>query len=613
MKFNKWGRILVCLLLICALVVNISPIKAEATGAGAALGVIKGASLVSVPVAFWVVAALVAIGVVVDQVNDADFTQYNTLVDNATAFLTDAGTYVKDGMVEMIRVVDETGKAVFYAAGDAMEALRGWLCDSGTVEIYSTSVSVYGCTFTSESPMRVVYFQKLSGSSYYRRAAVYSPTAITASITGYPSGTADINGVVYSWRSVNLGSGYEYDSSMVVGYPSDSSMFEYITAHGYSPCSVSDGLALEAFPTVPIDGTGARQWSEEFTDNGLYVVGTGGSGNNNNNDGKWFWKLMLPLTLADLYAMSQAEHWAAETPAEFDQYETKEELTVSPGQEVEFGQSIELAPIADPDTGSDSDTGNDSDSSGDSSELTWWQRFTQWFLELRADINELPNRFDEHFENVNSSIDEVPSKFESWINGVQTSVDAVAENILGTAAEINAAIQGLPDTFLSHVSVITEAIGAVPQAIVVGLRSVLESLFVPDPEFIPNKVEALKAEYKFLDPMLSTGEDLKLFFQNIGSQPPIIWIDLGAGTGWYPMGGKVKFVDLTWYAQYKPIMDPIIGGSIWLWLAWRMFKAIPGMLSGDSGTVGMPTVAPDITFNTARLPAGRSRRKKDGD
>ncbi len=252
------------------------------------------------------------------------------------------------------------------------------------------------------------------------------------------------------------------------------------------------------------------------------------------------------------------------------------------------GEGIVLDPDTETGTDTDPEPEPDPDTGGDSAELTWWQRFTQWFQELRDSINELPNRFDEHFENLNENIDEVPNKFESWIRNVQTSVDSVAESILGTADEINAAIQGLPDNFLSHVSVIMDAIGAVPQAVVAGLRSALEALFVPDPDFIPNKVAALQAQYTFLEPMQQTGEDLKLFFQNIGSQPPIIWIDLGAGTGWYPMGGKVKFIDLTWYSQYKPTVDPIIGGFIWLWAAWRLLHAAPGIISGAAGVVGSP-------------------------
>lgn len=108
-------------------------------------------------------------------------------------------------------------------------------------------------------------------------------------------------------------------------------------------------LALGNVLSAPIDGTSARQWSEEFANGGLRVVG-GGAGNNN-TDGKWFWPLAFGLTLAELIAMSQAEQWTAETPQEFDDYTTEEELTVTPAPEIDGYPQIEVAPAPNPDTG----------------------------------------------------------------------------------------------------------------------------------------------------------------------------------------------------------------------------------------------------------------------
>ena len=125
-------RLLVCLILVCCFLVNSSPIKAEAVGLE---GLIAGAGVVSVPVGLWIAAGLIALGVTVDWATDPEYNSFDALVYNATTALTDAGAYVQDGMVEMIRVVDETGKAVYYAAGDALESLRGWLFDSETLTV----------------------------------------------------------------------------------------------------------------------------------------------------------------------------------------------------------------------------------------------------------------------------------------------------------------------------------------------------------------------------------------------------------------------------------------------------------------------------------------------
>ena len=562
MNSKRIGRIMICLLLVCALVVNISPIKAEASVTGT---VIASAAAVSVPVAVWAAAALIAIGVTVDWATDPNYNSYDALVDNVSTFLTNTGTYVKDGMIDMYRVVDETGKAVFYAAGDAMEAVRGWLFSNSVIYAnpnYGLPVSGFtlpaGTAFNSPGVnsstsyvasadcQLVLYYNVGDLKSNGRLPIQYFINFLSPHEFTVNGESASFNTGLSCYSKFYTASfSYLPDSSELSAYLSNLSGYHNITGFytgtsttdtlfvmGLSAIDntsmyLADGLTLGQVSTVPIDGTGAREWSEEYTNNGLYIVGTGGSGNNNPNNGKWFWPLAFGLTAAELYAMSQADQWAAETPAEFDQYETKEEFAVSPGTEVEFGQSIVLSPSIDSETGGVAG-GEVADSA------TWFQK-------------------------------------------------------------------------------VIEGITGLPQKIANAFKTLLQELFVPDAEFISNKVEALKAEYKFLDPILSTGEDLKLFFQNIGSQPPIIWIDLGAGTGWHPMGGKVKFIDLTWYAQYKPTVDPIVGGFIWLWLAWRFFKAVPDLLAGGSGTVGAPTIAPDIAFNPARLPAGRSRRKKDGE
>ena len=625
MNFKRIGRMAICLLLVCVLLFNIVSIEARATGIVETI--IAGVSTVNVPVAIAIGATLIALGVCAG----SDSASFNNVVSSAESWLGTQVGYVQDGFVKMVRVVDESGEATYYAACDLFESLRGWLFDSGTITDANAKFITSGTylhagnsvSISSTGPVFLFYGYNTYNGTVGCHAVSQSPievSGISAGTTVF-STTTSTTASGYYWSTFASGalsaSDYTYpvisfSSTRTGGYK----MYEDIAKSlSFSPSTSSD-LQLGQISTVPIDGTSAKAWANEYASKGFYVLQGGGSGQDPDDgaEGNNNWKWMLPLslvTLLDLYAMSQADQWTGKTPAEFDEYTTSEEFDVTTQPDIDGYPAIEITPVVDPapDTGGDSVT----DPDGDSAELTWWQRFTKWFQELRTSINELPNRFDEHFENVNNNIEEVPSKFEAWINGVQTSVDAVAESILGTADEINAAIQGLPDTFLSHASMIMEAIGAVPQAILSGLQSALESLFVPDPDFIPNKVAALQAQYSFLEPMQQTGEDLKLFFQNIGSQPPIIWIDLGAGTGWYPMGGKVKFIDLTWYSQYKPTADFIVGGSIWLWLAWRMFKAIPGIISGDSGSVGAPVVAPDISFNTARLPAGRSRRKKDGE
>jgi hypothetical protein len=258
--------------------------------------------------------------------------------------------------------------------------------------------------------------------------------------------------------------------------------------------------------------------------------------------------------------MSQADQWTGSTPPEFGDYTTEEELTVTPAPEFDGYQAIEIAPAPntnpDPGTGTNPDpgTGSDPDAGGESAESTWWQRLYQWLLEIKTSIIELP------------------SKFGDWFAQIITSIQAI------------------------------------PSAIMNGLQS----LFVPDPDYFAGKVEALKAKFPIVSNVQELGNSMKGFFLSLGSKAPIIYIDLGASQ-WHPIGGRVKFIDLTWYSQYKPTMDTILGGFLWLWTGWRLLHAAPGIISGTAGTWGEPTSINDLTFMSyqPRLPSGNKRKKED--
>ena len=580
MNFKRIGRMAICLLLVCVLLFNIVSIEARATGIVETI--IAGVSTVNVPVAIAIGATLIALGVCAG----SDSASFNNVVSSAESWLGTQVGYVQDGFVKMVRVVDEAGEATYYAACDLFEGLRGWLFDDGVVinnTVASTSPAglTYG-SWTFDEPVRNLewYSYELQTNGRYRVYYYNVFVCLTPDeqyFTGSKASSSVTTGDLRYYLVFESTNGY-YDASKLddvaaqyagVAYlpnnPSIQSVWDgYASVSGFTSTALD--LELGQISTVPIDGTSAKAWANEYASKGLYVLQGGGSGQDPDDgaEGNNNWKWMLPLslvTLLDLYAMSQADQWTGKTPTEFDEYTTSEEFDVTPQPDIDGYPAIEITPVVDPDTGGN--TGGNTGADVDTDYTTWFQKVVTTL------------------ENVWEAITNIP---DAIVNGINTMLG----NVL-------------------------EAITNIPDAIVNGIKTILQELFVPDPDFIPNKVAALQAQYSFLEPMQQTGEDLKLFFQNIGSQPPIIWIDLGAGTGWYPMGGKVKFIDLTWYSQYKPTADFIVGGSIWLWLAWRMFKAIPGIISGDSGSVGAPVVAPDISFNTARLPAGRSRRKKDGE
>lgn len=573
MKFKRISRILVCLLLICCLTFHAMIPRAEASSIGAAATIVKASTVTCNP---YIIAGatLIALGVYAG----VDSGAFETVANNCVSALEAAGTWIKDGAMELLRTEDADGNASYYVDSGLMEDVRSWAIDSSTVtEAMNYTATVGGGSyplFWSEIPFCMVTFTCTERDTYfigtfttqpgtiyngYEYGQKYSSTTIQANSYGCPCngyyfrvsyGSGSIPG--YAADYLYLGDfSYEQLSRYVYGNSSWSGAARFIANEIGLSFKSSAGVSLGSFPLSSIDltdGTSARQWSEDYTDRGLKVYG-GGSGNNN-NDGKWFWPLALTLTAAELYAMSQADQWAAQTPAEFDDYTEVEELEIVSRPEVDFAQGVELAPVTFPDTGGDSgsDTGNESGNQTD---------YTSWFERIIQGIEELPSKFESWITDCKTAIEELPSKFADWFNNIAEKLERIWEQI--------------------------QKVG---ETIVEGIQNVISSLFTPSPDYFTNKVEALKAKHHNIEKFTQLGNDFKLFFTGLGSKPPIIWIDLGAATGSYLWGGKQIFLDLTWYSQYKSKMDFILGAIIWLWLAWRVFLSVPGIINGASGVWG---------------------------
>ena len=128
-------------------------------------------------------------------------------------------------------------------------------------------------------------------------------------------------------------------------------------------------------------------------------------------------------------------------------------------------------------------------------------------------------------------------------------------------------------------------IQAIPTAESIGqaVGNVIKSIFVPDADFITEKWNDIRSRFEFADSITATGEVLVDILDGLDPEPPVIYIDLGAAEGSYNIGGEVPFVDLRWYARYKPTMDLIISAFLWLAFVWRLILKLPGIISGMPG------------------------------
>ena len=244
-----------------------------------------------------------------------------------------------------------------------------------------------------------------------------------------------------------------------------------------------------------------------------------------------------------------------------------------------------VAPDLDPEPEPEPDptTGEDDLILGDIKTSTFFETLTdvvtvpfKWIwekLDIKLDILK-PPEFD--FDKL-TSIVTAPSR---WIwEKLETVVLPAIRAIPDKLSELGLLIESIPGIITDKMA----EIGAQTKA-------AIESLVVPDEDYLTDKVNALCEEFAFADSIVKTAKELKVGLAGVTTEPPVIYINLGATRGSYDIGGTVPFLDLRWYAEYKPTVDSLISAFLWICFVWRMLVKLPGIISGMPGDFVMTGV-----------------------
>ena len=174
--------------------------------------------------------------------------------------------------------------------------------------------------------------------------------------------------------------------------------------------------------------------------------------------------------------------------------------------------------------------------------------------------------------NLSTQLMDQTLTYDQYMELIKT--EAVAEPVTGTLADTDAG------TFL-------DALADIIMAPFRWLWQQIQNLFVPSEDFLTEKVDSLCDRFSFADSIVRTGQVLFDGLSGISTEPPVIYVDLGAFEGSYDLGGKVVFVDLHWYSRYKPTVDKIISSFLWACFVWRLLIKLPGIINGASGAVSI--------------------------
>lgn len=166
----------------------------------------------------------------------------------------------------------------------------------------------------------------------------------------------------------------------------------------------------------------------------------------------------------------------------------------------------------------------------------------------------------------------IESFFAPLFDSTWSYIQAIPDKIAETAADLGAKLQTIPDAIAQGATQVKTAV-----------EEAVEKAVVPEKDYLTSKVNALREEFVFADSIVRTGEALQLGLAGISTTPPVIYIHLGDTEGSYNIGGTVPFLDLRWYARYKPTVDTLISAFLWICFVWRMLVKLPGIISGMPG------------------------------
>lgn len=134
---------------------------------------------------------------------------------------------------------------------------------------------------------------------------------------------------------------------------------------------------------------------------------------------------------------------------------------------------------------------------------------------------------------------------------------------------------------LDWLSGIAQGIGNLAENIASGIAG----LFIPSPTYFADKVVLVTDNFAFVTSIIDTVNMLSDFFSDVSSgEVPKIEINLSLAESKYNYGSAAYALDMSWYSRYKPTVDKLLSAMLWLFFLWRMFCALPGIISGTAAS-----------------------------
>lgn len=127
-----------------------------------------------------------------------------------------------------------------------------------------------------------------------------------------------------------------------------------------------------------------------------------------------------------------------------------------------------------------------------------------------------------------------------------------------------------------------EYVVSLPDLLQQKFRDLLDELFVPEAGLFDRRLAELRSRFGIFAEIADTGDHLLALLQSAaGVAAPVITIDLSAKGGMFDWGAQVIRIDFAWYTPYKPLVDNVVAGIIWITFLWHLYKRLPEIIHGQ--------------------------------
>lgn len=569
MQWKRFGRCLVCLLVVVALLINMVPQKAEALA-------LDTGTAVLVTVAAPIVVSSVLIGLGVNAgVLTVDFT---SIVDLCVAYLQDIGL-CQDFSIDILGWQVE-GTSLFGITPRIIEAIRDWLFEEEVV------------SFSSQTSYDSVGFSVADSTSDPSAAAFWGQINLFSLLNADPSGylIMGVNSGIYLGLHVDDSRGFigcvglpsilPYTNiSFPVGcfvenFSSAPSYSDYFVCFPNYDLAYSYCIAENRYVYFLTQDSYLDVSSSVFTIRDLGYLDVNGTVSYGKSLG---------------FYTTKNSNSSTQIHSSYDIYPSSSVgISVSSDYDISFG---EIAP---------SDTAID-------------EGYSTWYGNAISVPGSLIGSDDESVVIYPSAI--APTQQETMLMtqeqiwaGESTYVDTSTDT--GTDTDTGVSTGTFADTLVGDFLI---SLGEIIMTPFEWLLEGVKAIFVPSEDFLSAKVEALRKNFLFADSIITAWESLRSAFTEFETEPPVIYMELSNSESDIDYGSRAIALDLTWYERYKPTVDTLLSSLLWIWFVWRVFRKLPGIISG------MPGDTPDVPVSDGhfygyaegrkRLPGGSIKRR----